>query len=98
MQHLTGRTVEAVDKILAHDRRHRHDERTRLLAGAYLVCPADISQPFHNADWAWLKAAAGILLFESRFVSVLGPIEREAARSAKVGAAYEGGSRSGIGK
>lgn len=43
-----------------------------------------ISQPFHNAGWAWLKAATGILLFESGFVGVLGPMEREAARSAKI--------------
>lgn len=43
-----------------------------------------ISQPFHDAGWAWLKAATGLLLFESGLGGVLGPMEREAARSAKV--------------
>jgi hypothetical protein len=37
---------------------------------------------YHNAGWAWAKALSGILLFESGFVGVLGPMQREAARSA----------------
>ena len=52
-----------------------------LIAGLLAIAA---SPAFHNAGWAWLKAATGILLFESGFVGVLGPMEREAARSAKV--------------
>jgi hypothetical protein len=37
---------------------------------------------FHDAGWAWAKLATGILLFESGFVGVLGPMQREAERSA----------------
>jgi hypothetical protein len=40
------------------------------------------STAFHNAGWAWLKAATGILIFESGFVGVLGPLQREAKQSA----------------
>lgn len=52
-----------------------------LIAGLLAIAA---SPAFHNSGWAWLKAATGILLFESGFVGVLGPMEREAARSAKV--------------
>jgi hypothetical protein len=38
---------------------------------------------FHNAGWAWVKAATGILLFESGFVGVLGPMQHEAENAAK---------------
>jgi hypothetical protein len=38
---------------------------------------------FHNAGWAWAKAATGILVFESGLIGVLGPIQREAERSAQ---------------
>jgi hypothetical protein len=41
------------------------------------------NRAFHNAGWAWIKAASGILLFESGFVGVLGPMQREAEQSAK---------------
>lgn len=41
------------------------------------------STAFHNAGWAWMKAASGILLFESGLVGVLGPMQREAEISAK---------------
>jgi hypothetical protein len=40
------------------------------------------SKPYHNAGWAWAKALSGILLFESGFVGVLGPMQQEAERSA----------------
>jgi hypothetical protein len=40
------------------------------------------SKGYHNAGWAWAKALSGILLFESGFVGVLGPMQREAERSA----------------
>jgi hypothetical protein len=39
---------------------------------------------FHNMGWPWLKAATGILLFESGFVGVMGPMQAEAERAAKV--------------
>jgi uncharacterized membrane protein len=41
------------------------------------------SPAFHNAGWAWVKAASGILLFESGFIGVLGPMEREAEDTVK---------------
>lgn len=40
------------------------------------------SKAFHNAGWAWAKAISGILVFESGFVGILGPMQREAERSA----------------
>jgi uncharacterized membrane protein len=51
-----------------------------LIAGLLAIAA---SPAFHNAGWAWVKAASGILLFESGFVGVLGPMQREAADSAK---------------
>jgi hypothetical protein len=37
----------------------------------------------HNAGWAWIKAATGILVFEAGFVGVIGPMQQQAERSAK---------------
>jgi uncharacterized membrane protein len=51
-----------------------------LIAGLLAIAA---SPAFHNAGWAWVKAASGILLFESGFVGVLGPMQREAADSVK---------------
>ena len=51
-----------------------------LIAGLLAIAA---SPAFHNAGWAWAKAASGILIFEGGFVSVLGPMQREAADSAK---------------
>jgi uncharacterized membrane protein len=51
-----------------------------LIAGLLAIAA---SPAFHNAGWAWIKAASGILLFESGFVGVLGPMQREAEDSAK---------------
>lgn len=48
---------------------------------------------FHNMGWPWLKAATGILLFESGFVGVMGPMQAEAERSAKV---LAGGEVAGV--
>lgn len=42
------------------------------------------SKGYHNAGWAWAKALSGVLLFESGFVGVLGPMQQEAERSAAV--------------
>lgn len=39
------------------------------------------STAYHNAGWAWVKALSGILLFESGFVGVLGPLQQEAERA-----------------
>lgn len=51
-----------------------------LIAGLAAIA---VSRAFHNAGWAWLKAASGILVFESGFIGVLGPMQQEAERSAK---------------
>ena len=51
-----------------------------LIAGLLAIA---VNRGFHNAGWAWVKAATGILVFESGFVGVLGPMQREAERSAK---------------
>ena len=37
---------------------------------------------FHDAGWAWIKLASGILVFEGGLVSISGPIDEEATRSA----------------
>ncbi|MFT3674223.1 hypothetical protein [Aestuariivirga sp.] len=36
---------------------------------------------YHNAGWAWVKAVSGILMFESGFMGVLGPLQQEAERA-----------------
>ncbi len=51
-----------------------------LIAGLLAIA---FHRGFHNAGWAWLKAATGILIFEGGFVGVIGPMQREAERSAK---------------
>ena len=38
---------------------------------------------YHNAGWAWAKLGTGILVFESGFVGVLGPMQEEARLSAQ---------------
>lgn len=50
-----------------------------LIAGLVAIA---YSRGYHNAGWAWAKALSGILLFESGFVGVLGPMQQEAERSA----------------
>lgn len=52
-----------------------------LVAGLLAIAA---SPAFHNAGWAWIKAATGILIFEGGFVGVLGPMQREAEIAAKV--------------
>ena len=42
-----------------------------------------LNRGFHGAGWAWAKLATGILMFESGFVGVLGPMQREAEQSAR---------------
>jgi hypothetical protein len=50
-----------------------------LIAGLLAIAA---SRPYQNAGWAWAKLATGILMFEGCLVSVLGPIQDEAKRSA----------------
>lgn len=40
-----------------------------------------VHAPFHDAGWAWAKAATGILIFEGG-LHVIGPIQEEAKRGA----------------
>lgn len=40
-----------------------------------------VNRAYHNAGWVWAKALSGILLFESGFVGVIGPMQLEATRS-----------------
>lgn len=51
-----------------------------LIAGLAAIA---VTRGFHNAGWAWLKAGTGLLVFESGFVGVLGPMQQEAERSAR---------------
>lgn len=50
-----------------------------LVAGLLAI---GFNRAFHSAGWAYLKLATGILVFESGFVGVLGPMQEEAERSA----------------
>jgi hypothetical protein len=50
-----------------------------LIAGLVAIA---YSRAYHNAGWAWAKALSGVLLFESGFVGVVGPMRQEAERSA----------------
>ena len=52
-----------------------------LVAGMLSIA---VYRPFHNAGWAWAKLATGILMFEGGLVSVQGPLQDEAERSARV--------------
>ncbi|WP_375464706.1 hypothetical protein [uncultured Methylobacterium sp.] len=51
-----------------------------LIAGLLAI---GLNRGYHNAGWAWAKAATGILIFESGFVGVLGPMQQEADQSAR---------------
>ena len=50
-----------------------------LVAGLLAIA---FNRAYHNAGWALAKLATGVLIFESGFVGVLGPIQDEAERSA----------------
>lgn len=43
-----------------------------------------VNPTFHNAPWALVKLATGILVFEWGFVGIQGPIQQEAEQAAKV--------------
>ena len=49
-----------------------------LLAGLLAIA----QRAFHNAGWAWLKLATGVLMFEGGLVYVQGPMQQEADLSA----------------
>lgn len=49
-----------------------------LLAGLLAIA----QRPFHNAGWAWLKLATGVLMFEGGLVYVQGPMQQEAELAA----------------
>lgn len=50
-----------------------------LIAGLLAIA---LNRAYHNAGWAWVKLATGILIFEGGFVAVQGPMQEEAERSA----------------
>jgi len=73
-----------------------------LIAGLLAIAA---NRAFHNAGWAWVKLATGILVFEGSLISIIGPIQAEAERAAAVltgqsdGAAFagfEGSERSAL--
>ena len=41
-----------------------------------------VTRAYHNAGWAWVKLASGILIFEWGFVAIQGPMQQEAELSA----------------
>lgn len=50
-----------------------------LLTGLWSMA---ITPAFHNAGWAWLKLATGILVFKGVLFSIIAPAEREALLAA----------------
>ena len=50
-----------------------------LVAGLLAI---GLNRGYHDAGWAWVKLATGILIFESGFQGVQGPMQEEAERSA----------------
>ena len=50
-----------------------------LVAGLLAI---GLNRGYHNAGWAWVKLATGILIFEFGFAGVQGPMQDEAERSA----------------
>jgi hypothetical protein len=49
-----------------------------LIAGLLAIA---FNRAYIDAGWAWVKAASGLLVFESGFIGVLGPMQEEAKRS-----------------
>jgi hypothetical protein len=49
-----------------------------LIAGLLAIA---VTPGYHDAGWAWAKAATGILIFEGGFLYVLGPIQEAAKNS-----------------
>ena len=44
---------------------------------------------FHNAGWAWLKLATGVVMFEGTLLGIQGPMEAEADRALAVALSAE---------
>ncbi len=42
-----------------------------------------VTPAFHNSGWVWMKLATGIITFEGSLLAVQGPMQREAALSAR---------------
>lgn len=51
-----------------------------LVAGLLAIA---VNRAYHNAGWAWVKLATGILIFEWGFAAVQGPMQHEAELSAQ---------------
>jgi hypothetical protein len=51
-----------------------------LIAGLLAIAA---NPAYHSASWAWAKLATGIIIFEWGFTAILGPIQEEAAVSAR---------------
>ena len=51
-----------------------------LVAGLLAIA---INPVFHNAGWAWVKLATGVLVFEGGLVNIQGPMQEEAQRCAQ---------------
>jgi len=43
-----------------------------------------LNRAFHNAGWAWVKLATGVLIFEWSLAGIQGPMQEEAEQSARV--------------
>jgi hypothetical protein len=52
-----------------------------LVAGLLSIA---VNRAFHNAGWAWVKLATGILIFEWGFAAIQGPMQQEAELSARL--------------
>ncbi len=50
-----------------------------LIAGLLSIA---VTRGFHNAGWAWVKLASGILIFEGGLIGIQGPLQEEAERAA----------------
>jgi hypothetical protein len=51
-----------------------------LIAGMLAIA---FNPAYHNAGWAWVKLATGILVFEFGFMAIQGPIQQEVESSAR---------------
>jgi hypothetical protein len=51
-----------------------------LVAGLLAIA---VNPAYHNAGWAWVKLATGVLVFEWGFTAIQGPIQQEADLSAR---------------
>src|ERR1700753_1990688 len=51
-----------------------------LVAGLLAIA---VNRAFHNAGWAWVKLASGVLVFEWGFAAIQGPMQEGAELSAR---------------